>query len=71
MHLSPIAGGGPTLPPPSSANAIPPLPDIDRSQPAIRVALPHGGQARLPGVLWPNPSVWTLSGRLPRTAAPA
>ena len=31
MHLSPIAGGGLTLPPPPSASAIPPLPDIDRS----------------------------------------
>ena len=70
MHLSPIASGGLTLPPPPSASAIPPLPDIDRAPPAIRVALPHGGQARLPGVLWPNPSVSTLSDRLPRTAAP-
>ncbi len=70
MHLSPIASGGLTLPPPPSASAIPPLPDIDRAPPAIRVALPHGGHAWLPGVLWPNPSVSTLSDRLPRTAAP-
>jgi hypothetical protein len=70
VHLSPIADGGLTLPPSPSASAIPPLPDIDRSAPPIRVALPHGRQAQLPGVLWPNPSVWKLSARVPRTAAP-
>jgi hypothetical protein len=70
VHLSPIAGDGLKLPPPSSARAIPPLPDVDRSPPAIQVALPHGGQTQLPGVLWPNPSVWTLSDSLPRTADP-
>ena len=29
------------------------------------MALPHGGQAQLPGVLWPNPSVWTLAAACP------
>ena len=50
MHLSPITGGGLTLPPAWSASAIPPLPAIDGSPPTIRVALPDGGQTQLPGV---------------------
>ncbi len=70
MHLSPITGGGLTLPPAWSASAIPPLPAIDGSPPTIRVALPDGGQAQLPGVLWPNPSVWTLGERTPRASRP-
>ena len=72
MHLSPTTGDTVTLPPSlQSASAVPPLPDFDRTPPTIRVALPDGGQAQLPGVLWPNPSVWTLTARTPRAAGPA
>ena len=70
MLLSPITGGALTLPPPWSASAMPPLSEIDRSPPVIRVALPGGGQAQLPGVLWSNPSVWALSERTPPTSGP-
>jgi hypothetical protein len=70
LHLSPITGGRLTLPPAWPASAIPPLPAIDGSSPTIRVALPDGGQTQLPGVLWPNPSMWALTERTPRTASP-
>jgi hypothetical protein len=69
MHLSPLARGATTPPPRWPTSAIPPLPEIDRSPPTIQVALPDGQQAQLPGVLWPNPSVWTLTART--TSSPA
>jgi hypothetical protein len=49
--------------------AIPPLPEIERTPPALRVALPDGSQAQLPGFLWPNPDVWSLAD-LTRTGPP-
>ena len=64
MHLSPIAGGGLTL----SATAVgerDPAASRHRPQPRrrSRSRCPTGRQAQLPGVLWPNPSVWTLNDR--------
>ena len=71
MHLSATTGDTVTLPPSlQSASAVPPLPDVDRTPPTIRVALPDGGQAQLPGVLWPNSSVWTLTARTARAVGP-
>jgi hypothetical protein len=43
--------------------AMPALPDVDGTPPAIHIALPDGGQARLPGYLWPNTAVWDLADR--------
>jgi len=57
LHLSPT-GSGVVLPfplPNTAASRRPP--DVTRAPPAIPVALPDGGQAQLPGVLWPNPAV--------------
>jgi hypothetical protein len=72
VHLSPTTGGALTLPPPPwSARPAPPLPDVDRSPPTIRVALPDGGQTQLPGRLWPNPSVWALTERTLRAGRPS
>ena len=68
MHLFPILDGA--LPPLPSLATAPPLPEIDRSPPVIHVALPDGGQGQLPGVLWPNPSVWALSEHTPRASRP-
>ncbi len=42
---------------------MPPLPEIDRTPPTIVIALPDGGQAQLPGVLWPSPHIWNLAAR--------
>lgn len=53
-----------------SASAVPPLPAIDRTPPAIQIALPDGRQTQLPGVLWPNPAVWELATRTPGAGPP-
>jgi hypothetical protein len=53
-----------------SPAAVPPLPEIALAPPAISILLPDGGQAQLPGVLWPNPTVWELAARKP-VAGPA
>lgn len=48
---------------PSLRAPAPELSEIDRTAPTIRVALPDGGQAHLPGFLWPNTDIWNLSDR--------
>src|SRR5919197_961504 len=47
--------------------AIPPLPTIDPPPSELRIALPDGGQARLPGALWPA----ARSSVPPRSGPPA
>ena len=70
MHLSP-AGSGVVLPfPLPNTAAIPPPPDVTRTPPTVTVGLPDGGQAQVPGVLWPNPAVWKMAQRPARTGRP-
>jgi hypothetical protein len=42
--------------PPSPGASVFALSAIDAAPPPLRVALPHGGQAMLPGVVWPEAS---------------
>ena len=44
----------PPLTPPLDATAIPPLPSVSHRLDELRVALPAGEQATLPGVIWPE-----------------
>jgi hypothetical protein len=56
MHLTALGGDPAALAPrPADPAAIPPLPTIP-PPPDVRVALPDGDQARLPGTLWPDPT---------------
>ena len=44
----------PTLAPRTAHRQSPRPPHVDPSPPDLRVALPHGGQATLPGEIWPQ-----------------
>jgi hypothetical protein len=69
VYLSPR--GGVSAPPFQPApTGLPPLPKVDLTPPPIRVALPDGSQAQLPGVLWPSASVWVASAHTPSAAPP-
>jgi hypothetical protein len=58
----------PLAPPIVDPAAIPPLRVIP--SPTITVGLPDGGQAQIPGTLWPAPDLWAASERRARAGAP-
>jgi hypothetical protein len=58
MHSALTGGVQPASPPHPvpDVRAVAPLPEMDPRLPPLHVALPDGGQARLPGTLWPEPA---------------
>lgn len=68
-HLTEVAAlARGTLPPLLDLGAVPDLTPV--TTPTVRVALPDGSQAQIPGVLWPNPNIWAASERRARAGAP-
>lgn len=52
-----------TLPTRQALRPSAPPPALIPVPPAISIALPDGGQAQIPGFLWPNADIWTLAER--------